>query len=132
VYPQGNPRRAALPGRRQGERSGNVGFPTKNLAIDANHLNAVNVRAELLWGAPRTLKLEDNLPAVKRVGMQARFDILKEDPPGEFLWLEAAASMDVAVSRARILGSRVQGRIIIFDQESQSTVPVSQVGSATA
>lgn len=64
--------------------------------------------------------------------MQARFDILKEDPPGEFLWLEAAASMDVAVSRARILGSRVQGRIIIFDQESQSTVPVSQVGSATA
>jgi len=56
--------------------------------------------------------------------MQARFDILKEEPPGEFLWLEAAPSVEVAAARIAVLEKNTTGRFIVFDQRLQATVPV--------
>jgi hypothetical protein len=57
--------------------------------------------------------------------MQERYDILKEDPPGEFLWLEAAASIEAATARVRVLAAQhATGRFIVFDQQMQTTVVV--------
>jgi len=64
--------------------------------------------------------------------MKTRFDILKEDPPGEYLWLEAVATLDLAASRAETLAAGGTGRIIIFDQEMQAKVPLPQSGAARA
>jgi hypothetical protein len=56
--------------------------------------------------------------------MQERFDILKEEPPGEFLWLEAVPSVEVAAARIAMLEKKTSGRFIVFDQRLQATVPV--------
>jgi hypothetical protein len=56
--------------------------------------------------------------------MHQRFDILKEDPDGEFLWLEAVATIEAAAARIAELGRKTTGRIIVFDQQLQATVQV--------
>lgn len=56
--------------------------------------------------------------------MQERFDILKEEPPGEFLWLEAVASVEVAAARIEVLARNTTGRLIVFDQHLQTTVSI--------
>jgi hypothetical protein len=56
--------------------------------------------------------------------MQERFDILKEEPAGEFLWLEAVPTMELAAARIAVLAKNTPGRFIVFDQRLQATVPV--------
>jgi len=62
--------------------------------------------------------------------MQERFDILKEEPPGEYLWLEAVATIEVAASRIEVLARNTSGRFIVFDQRLQAAVPVPLRNSA--
>jgi hypothetical protein len=64
--------------------------------------------------------------------MQERFDILKEEPPGEFVWLEAVASVEVAAARIEELAKNTTGRLVVYDQHLQTTVPVPIRTTATA
>ena len=61
--------------------------------------------------------------------MLARFDILNEQPQGDFLWLEAVATLEAAASRVAVLSCKLSGRIVVFDQHSQSTVSVAECHS---
>jgi hypothetical protein len=54
--------------------------------------------------------------------MQTPFDLLRRDPDGSFIWLEAAADLVGARSRLRELASRVPGEYVLFDHTSQETV----------
>jgi hypothetical protein len=56
--------------------------------------------------------------------MQERFDILKEEPVGEFVWLEAVATLEAAASRIEALAKNTTGRFVVFDQRLQATVSV--------
>jgi len=56
--------------------------------------------------------------------MHERFDILREEPVGEFLWLEAVATLEAAASRVEALAKNTPGRLIVFDQRLQATVIV--------
>jgi hypothetical protein len=64
--------------------------------------------------------------------MEARFDILREDFAGDFLWLEAVTSIEAAASRIEILSAQMAGRFVVFDQRLQATVPTPrQVAAAS-
>jgi hypothetical protein len=56
--------------------------------------------------------------------MEVRFDILREDATGEYIWLEAVNSLDVAATRIDDLSRKMTGRFVVFDQRLQATVPV--------
>jgi hypothetical protein len=64
--------------------------------------------------------------------MQDRFDILKEDPPGEFLWLEAAATMEIATARVAELAKNTTCRFIVFDQRQHNAVPIPMRSAAAS
>jgi len=54
--------------------------------------------------------------------MQVPFDLLRKDPDGTFLWLEAAADLARARARLRELAARAPGEYVLFDHSSQQTV----------
>jgi hypothetical protein len=56
--------------------------------------------------------------------MEIRFDILREDPEGEYFWLEAVSSLEVAATRIDDLSKQMTGRFVVFDQRLQATVPI--------
>jgi hypothetical protein len=54
--------------------------------------------------------------------MQTSFDLLRRDPDGSFIWLEAATDMASARARLRELACRVPGEYVLFDHTKQETV----------
>jgi hypothetical protein len=54
--------------------------------------------------------------------MQASFDLLRRDPDGSFIWMEAAADPLLARARLRELASRAPGEYVLFDQTNQETI----------
>ena len=56
--------------------------------------------------------------------MEIRFDILREDAAGEYFWLEAVNSLEVAATRIDDLSKQMPGRFVVFDQRLQATVPI--------
>lgn len=64
--------------------------------------------------------------------MEVRFDILREDATGEYTWLEAVNSLDVAATRIDDLSRKMTGRFVVFDQRLQATVPVPAPRRAAA
>jgi hypothetical protein len=54
--------------------------------------------------------------------MQSSFDLLRRDPDGSFIWLEAAADLVRARARLRELATRAPGDYVLFDHTSQETV----------
>jgi hypothetical protein len=64
--------------------------------------------------------------------MQPRFDILKEEPAGEFLWLETAATLEAAALRVEALAKNTTGRFVVFDQQLQATVTIPLRHSAAS
>jgi hypothetical protein len=56
--------------------------------------------------------------------MEVRFDILREDAAGEYIWLEAVNSLELAATRIDILSKELTGRFVVFDQRVQATVPI--------
>ncbi len=64
--------------------------------------------------------------------MEVRFDILREDATGEYIWLEAVNSLDVAATRIDDLSRKMTGRFVVFDQRLQATVPVPATHRAAA
>ena len=54
--------------------------------------------------------------------MQTPFDLLRRDPDGTFIWLEAAADLPRARARLRELASRAPGEYLLFDHTSQETI----------
>ena len=49
-------------------------------------------------------------------------DILKRQPDGSFIWLEAASDLKVAKDRMEQLASRHPGEYFVFDQKTQQIV----------
>ena len=64
--------------------------------------------------------------------MEVRFDILREDDEGEYTWLEAVNSLEVAATRIDDLSKRMTGRFVVFDQRLQATVPIPAPRRAVA
>jgi len=64
--------------------------------------------------------------------MEARFAILREDPQGDFLWLEAVPSIELAELRIEILATQMRGRFVVFDECAQATVQIPRRAAATA
>jgi len=54
--------------------------------------------------------------------MQTPFDLLRRDPDGSFIWLEAAGDLSLARVRLSELASRVPGEYVLFDHTTQVTV----------
>lgn len=54
--------------------------------------------------------------------MQTPFDLLRRDPDGSFIWIEAAADLAIARLRMREIASRTPGEYVLFDHTSQETV----------
>jgi hypothetical protein len=54
--------------------------------------------------------------------MQTPFDLLRRDPDGTFIWLEAAADLPRARARLRELASGAPGEYLLFDHTSQETI----------
>jgi hypothetical protein len=54
--------------------------------------------------------------------MRTPFDLLRRDPDGSFIWLEAAADLVDARARLRELASRAPGEYVLFDHTSHETV----------
>jgi hypothetical protein len=64
--------------------------------------------------------------------MEARFAILREDPQGDFLWLEAVPSIEVAELRIEVLATQMRGRFVVFDERAQATVQIPRRAAAAA
>jgi hypothetical protein len=64
--------------------------------------------------------------------MEARFDILREDTAGDFLWLEAVPSIEAAASRIEVLATQMTGRFVVFDQRLQATVQLPRHAAAAS
>jgi hypothetical protein len=62
--------------------------------------------------------------------MQTSFDLLRRDPDGRFIWLEAAGDLPLARVRLRELASRVPGEYVLFDHTTQVTI--EKISSQTA
>jgi hypothetical protein len=54
--------------------------------------------------------------------MHTPFDLLRRDPDGSFIWLEAATDLAQARIRMHELASRKPGDYVLFDQDRQETV----------
>jgi hypothetical protein len=54
--------------------------------------------------------------------MQTPFDLLRRDPDGSFIWLEAAADLGLARTRLHELASRIPGEYVLFDHTCQRTI----------
>ena len=54
--------------------------------------------------------------------MQTPFDLLRRDPDGSVIWLEAAPDLVRARARLRELALRTPGEYVLFDHRSQETV----------
>jgi hypothetical protein len=54
--------------------------------------------------------------------MRTSFDLLRRDPDGSFIWIEAAADLVLARTRLRELASRAPGEYVLFDQTRQETI----------
>jgi hypothetical protein len=65
--------------------------------------------------------------------MQTPFDLLRRDPDGSFIWLEAAGDLPLARVRLRELASRVPGEYVLFDHATHATIEkiTSPVASTT-
>ena len=74
----------------------------------------------------------DSSRRLKGCDMEVRFDILREDATGEYTWLEAVNSLDVAATRIDDLSRKMTGRFVVFDQRLQATVPVPASRRAAA
>jgi hypothetical protein len=59
--------------------------------------------------------------------MRTPFDLLRRDPDGSFIWLEAAADLVGARARLRELALRAPGEYVLFDHTSQETL--EKIGS---
>jgi hypothetical protein len=57
-------------------------------------------------------------------------DILKREPDGNFVWLEAAGDLKLAKMRLEELAERHPGEYFVFDQKAQQIV--AKVGVAAA
>jgi hypothetical protein len=65
--------------------------------------------------------------------MQTPYDMLRKDPDGSFIWLEAATDLALARARLRDLASRVPGDYVLFDCVKQETIEnISSRAAATA
>jgi hypothetical protein len=64
--------------------------------------------------------------------MEVRFDILREDAAGEYIWLEAVNSLELAATRIDVLSKEMTGRFVVFDQRVQATVPIPSARRAVA
>lgn len=64
--------------------------------------------------------------------MEVRFDILREDAAGEYIWLEAVNSLELAATRIDVLSKQMTGRFVVFDQQAQATVPIPAPRRAVA
>jgi hypothetical protein len=64
--------------------------------------------------------------------MEVRFDILREDGAGEYIWLEAVNSLELAATRIDVLSKEMTGRFVVFDQRVQATVPIPAPRRAVA
>ena len=64
--------------------------------------------------------------------MEVRFDILREDAAGEYIWLEAVNSLELAAMRIDVLSKEMTGRFVVFDQRVQATVPIPSSRRAVA
>jgi hypothetical protein len=64
--------------------------------------------------------------------MEVRFDILREDAAGEYIWLEAVNSLELAATRVDVLSREMTGRFVVFDQRVQATVPIPAPRRAVA
>lgn len=64
--------------------------------------------------------------------MEVRFDILREDATGEYTWLEAVNSLELAATRIDVLSKQMAGRFVVFDQRVQATVPIPAPRRAVA
>ena len=54
--------------------------------------------------------------------MQTLFDLIRRDPDGSFVWLEAVADLARARARLQELASRNPGEYLLFDHTRQETV----------
>jgi hypothetical protein len=54
--------------------------------------------------------------------MQTPFDLLRRDPDGSFISIEAAADLVVARMRLRELASNAPGEYVLFDHTNQETI----------
>jgi hypothetical protein len=54
--------------------------------------------------------------------MQTPFDLLRRDPDGSFIWIEAAADLVLARTRLRELASHAPGEYVLFDHTIQKTI----------
>jgi len=54
--------------------------------------------------------------------MRTLFDLVRRDPDGSFIWLEAAADLVDARARLRELASRSPGEYVLFNHTSHETV----------
>lgn len=64
------------------------------------------------------------------VPMRTPFDLLRRDPDGSFIWLEAATDLAQARTRLRELASCSPGDYVLFDHTCQETV--EKLSSQTA
>ena len=54
--------------------------------------------------------------------MQTPFDLLRRDPDGSFIWLEAADDLVRERTRLRELASRSPGEYVLFDHIIHETI----------
>jgi hypothetical protein len=54
--------------------------------------------------------------------MQTPFDLLRRDPDGSFIWLEAVADLPHARARLRELACGAPGEYVLFDHTRQETI----------
>ena len=68
-----------------------------------------------MHGIEQLVRGKDTVPAIP-------FDILRRHHDGSFLWLEAAADIQMAKTRLRHLCANCPGDYFVFDQGSQQIV----------
>jgi hypothetical protein len=54
--------------------------------------------------------------------MQTPYDMLRKDPDGNFIWLEAATDLAVRRARLRYLAAKAPGDYVLFDRAKQQTI----------
>jgi hypothetical protein len=106
----------------------NFSFPAKLFVIQPLvnppetlilHLGFYKSRVSL----PHLLGFRPDIPGQNlqksRRRMQTPYDLLRRDSEGNFAWLEAASDLAAARVRLQELASRVPGKYVLFDQQTQ-------------